>query len=195
MPKKNYQNTIIYKIYCKDESITEIYIGHTTNFKHRKNAHISNCNNEKSKEYNLKLYIYIRNNGGFDNFNIIELEKYPCNNDKEALLREGYWVKELNSSLNIQLPSRTEKEWRQENKQIINENAKKYREENKQIIKEKRKIYREENKQIIKEKGKEIIKCECGCQIRKDSLLRHKKTKKHQKLMSLLILEYDNYRY
>ena len=34
MPKDiiDYSNTIIYKIYCKNETITDIYVGHTTNF-------------------------------------------------------------------------------------------------------------------------------------------------------------------
>jgi predicted GIY-YIG superfamily endonuclease len=31
----NYAKTSIYKIQCKDESISDIYIGHTTNFKQR----------------------------------------------------------------------------------------------------------------------------------------------------------------
>jgi len=34
MPKENidYSNTIIYKICCSDFSITDLYVGHTTNF-------------------------------------------------------------------------------------------------------------------------------------------------------------------
>ena len=40
MPKKeiNYQNTIIYKIRCKDLNIKDVYVGHTTNFIQRKIA-------------------------------------------------------------------------------------------------------------------------------------------------------------
>ena len=38
MPKDvvDYSNTIIYKIYCKNEMVTDIYVGHTTNFTKRK---------------------------------------------------------------------------------------------------------------------------------------------------------------
>ena len=41
MPKDtiDYSNTIIYKIYCNDSSVTDIYIGHTTNFIKRKYQH------------------------------------------------------------------------------------------------------------------------------------------------------------
>ena len=35
----DYSNTIIYKISCKDTSITDIYVGHTTNFIQRKHTH------------------------------------------------------------------------------------------------------------------------------------------------------------
>ena len=50
MPRKeiNYSKTIIYKIRCEDENITDIYVGSTTNFIKRKNIHKSVCNNENS---------------------------------------------------------------------------------------------------------------------------------------------------
>ena len=40
----------IYKIYCKDESIKDIYIGSTSNFKRRKRDHRSRCNNSNGDE-------------------------------------------------------------------------------------------------------------------------------------------------
>ena len=41
MSKKDidYSNTIIYKITCKDENVTDVYVGHTINFVQRKHAH------------------------------------------------------------------------------------------------------------------------------------------------------------
>lgn len=183
----NYQKTVIYKIYCKDANITEFYIGHTTNFISRRDTHKSHCHNEKSKDYNKKLYTHIRNNGGWNNFNMVEIEKYPCNNKKEASLRENYWVKELKSSLNIQVPLRTNNEWREDNKEILIEYRKEYYEKNKEKIKEyrqknKKKIaqkdkeYYEKNKEIISEKAKEKISCDiCNIFLCKKSLLRHKK--------------------
>ena len=35
----DYSNIIIYKIYCKDPSITDVYVGQTSNFAKRKCAH------------------------------------------------------------------------------------------------------------------------------------------------------------
>jgi len=110
------------------------------------------------------------------------------------------------------------KEYREENKEIISEKHKKYREKNKEKLSEKKKIYYEEHKNILLEKMKvyneenkdkilEIkkkhyeknkdkilekkkikINCECGCQINKCDISRHKKTKKHIKLMENIII-------
>jgi hypothetical protein len=92
MPRKamNYSKTVIYKLVCNNLEITDIYVGSTTNFKVRKNNHKSDCNNEKQKPYNQKKYITIRENGGWDNWSMIEIEKFPCNDDNEARARERY---------------------------------------------------------------------------------------------------------
>jgi len=65
MPKDaiGYSNTIIYKIFCNDTSVTDIYVGHTTNFIKRKYQHKVLCNTGKK----LKIYDLIRKNGGWDN--------------------------------------------------------------------------------------------------------------------------------
>ena len=78
MPKKDidYSNTIIYKIACKTTSCRELYVGHTTNFVQKKYNHKQCCTNQESKKYNCHLYKVIRENGGWDNFDTIVLEKY-----------------------------------------------------------------------------------------------------------------------
>ena len=48
---------IVYKIYCKDSSITECYIGSTNNLQNRKYDHKYN-----SKFSNKKVYKFIREN-------------------------------------------------------------------------------------------------------------------------------------
>ena len=70
MPKNeiDYSNTIIYKITCKDTNITDVYVGHTTNFVQRKHAHKQNCINDKASNYKYKLYEVIRDNGGWNNW-------------------------------------------------------------------------------------------------------------------------------
>ena len=85
MPKISidYSNCSIYKLeHIEDETL--IYVGHTTNFKQRKARHKQNCNNESYKKFNFKLYTMIRANGGWEMFVLIEVEKYPCNDRREA---------------------------------------------------------------------------------------------------------------
>ena len=121
MPKKtiDYSNCCIYKIeHIKNDTL--IYVGHTTNFKQRKERHIQNCNNESNKKFNLKLYTMIRENGGFKMFKMIEVEKYLCNDRREAERRENEVMKELKVSMNKNRSFRTNQE--------IKENAKQYKE-------------------------------------------------------------------
>ena len=129
----DYNNTCIYKICCKDTDITDIYVGHTTNLISRKGKHKSRCNNEKDPGYNTYVYKFIRNNGGWDNWEIIKLYNHPCLSHKEASIEEKKCCKKLEfCKLNIQNPYRTIEE-RKENAIIFN---KIYRKENSQKIKE-----------------------------------------------------------
>ena len=99
MPKDDidYSNTIIYKIYCIDKTITDVYIGHTTNFTKRKYQHKFSCSNLGNK---LKIYNIIRQTGGWNNWNMIEISKYNCKDKTEARIKELFHYEELNSTLN-----------------------------------------------------------------------------------------------
>ncbi len=112
-----YQNTIIYKIVCKDKNITSCYVGLTIDFKERKRQHEKSCINLKKG----KLYDCIRDNGGWDNWEMIAVEKYSCFLRKEAGLREKYWYEKLNPDLNINYPARTYDEWYDANKERFSE--------------------------------------------------------------------------
>ena len=162
---------IYYKIVCKDENIKDCYVGKTNNLKKRFLKHKSNCYNENHKFYNLNLYKFIRENGGINNWNFIEIEtnKYD---KKDSAIRERYLIEELNANLNIVIPSRTLQEWKEDNKKY----HKKYYIKNKEIIKEyrennkeKRKEYLDKNIEKIKEKEKEYY------EKNKDKILEKKK--------------------
>ena len=67
--------------------------------------HKSNCYNQNNKQYHSKLYTTIRNNGGFDNWNIEVVENYvDCNSLDEARAKERYWCEELRADLNTNRP-------------------------------------------------------------------------------------------
>ena len=167
---RDYSKGIIYKLCCKDPLITEIYIGSTTNFIKRKHRHKWNCNNntEKNKKYNLKVYKFIRNNGGFENWTMIMLEQYNCNNKKELESRERYCIELLKPTLNGQLPTRTKQEWRLENKDKI-------------------KQHNINNKDKIKESNKQKVICDiCNSEVNRNHLARHKKSLKCIKFQELI---------
>ena len=102
MPKTeiDYSNTVIYKITCKDPLVTDVYVGHTTNFVQRKHGHKQSCINEKSCNYNCKLYKAIRANGGWDNWVMEIVAFFNCNDHYEARIKEQEYFTSLNATLN-----------------------------------------------------------------------------------------------
>ena len=66
-----------------------------------------------------------------------------------------------------------------QHRRAICKTSKIYREKNREMINEKQNIKYQQNKHKINER----IICECGCQINKSSLNRHKQTTKHERLM------------
>jgi hypothetical protein len=137
----NYNETIIYKICCRDTTIKDIYVGSTCNFTRRKARHKCNCNGQD----NSKVYKFIRENGGWDNWDMIMIEEYKCENKRQKDQRERYWIDELKPSLNCISICITEEE---KNNRIKKWN-KSYYEKHKEKIKEKQKInYYKKNSKI-----------------------------------------------
>ena len=149
---------------------------------------------------------------------IILVETIDCKNKDELLRKEREYIEKYREEglniVNKNLPGRTRKEYKENNKEKIKEyyqknkdnilkKTKKYKENNKDKIKKHNKIYKEKNKEITREYHKEHYKinkekrkenyknnkqkvlkkvnCECGSIVCIQSLLRHKKTKKHLK--------------
>ena len=135
MPKLpiDYANLIIYKLVHKDDFDNEnIYIGSTTDFIRRKYNHKDCCKNIKKKCHNNKKYQYIRDNGGWDCFNMVEIEKYPCIDGNEARAREEYWRSFYNSKLNIKKAYTTHEERLDQLKCYYQANMEKMKEQMKQ---------------------------------------------------------------
>ena len=206
MPKKpiDYSKGFIYRLVCKDLSVKEIYVGSSTNFRQRKAQHKCSCTKEGNRDYYCKVYEYIRNNGGWDNWDMVLLEKYPCNDKYELTKRERYWTEELKASLNSNVPSRTQEEYYEEHKEYLDNKKREWEKKNYEKIKEKRntpegkerkrisdKKYRDKNIDKIKEydrkrtkksqeQNKQKITCSCGLILTKGNIAAHRKTKKHQ---------------
>ena len=156
MPKvpTDYSNTIMYKIVCKDLNVKELYVGHTVNFRMRKCKHASDCAYEMSKNYNLKIYKYIRENGGWSNWEMIEIEKYNCNDGNEARARERFWFEELQAKLNMTYPQRNMQEYN--------------------------KTYKQLNPEMIRMRKNQKHNCECGGSYTSKNRAVHMRSIKHE---------------
>ena len=182
-----FENSVIYKIVHKDDQDNQmIYIGSTTNFRGRKYEHKGNCCNENKKEYNFYVYQYIRENGGWDEWEMIAIETYPCESKRDLEIRERYWIEKFKSKLNKIIPTRNKQEFYEKNKEQISEMNKEYYEANKERICEMKKEYYEANKEKIREYKSQIVTCECGCEVTKSHLSRHMKNVKHKNKMKEL---------
>ena len=184
LKKIDYSNTIIYKIVCNNLSVTDCYVGNTTLFRQRKSRHKRNCSNSNSKDYNFPLYKFIREHGCWENFSMIEIEKYPCTDGNEARARERYYYDLLNANLNKQKPLITKEERKQYDKEYKQKEEckeynklyfKQYKEEHINELKK----YREENKDKNQERRSEKIKCSCGSIISRGYMSDHLKSLKH----------------
>lgn len=140
MPRLNidFKNTIIYKIVCRDVAITDCYVGHTTNFTNRKRLHKCDCEHKNSY-----VYRFINEHGGWGNWDMVMIEKYPCDNFLEACARERHWIETLKAGLNSNDPPTG----LTKNKEKQNQTCREYYTKNKDVIKEQKAQYYVENKE------------------------------------------------
>ena len=159
----------IYKIVNDIDSC--VYIGSTTIPLNKRIAH--HRNKAKNTKINSKLYTYMRNIG-INNFNIVLIEYYPCNNREELVQRERYHYKKIDKKIllnknrptltidelknykndwyknNIEHVERCRKNWIQNNMLHNIQIKKNWYNNNKQYIVDKRKKYHQHNK-LMKE--------------------------------------------
>jgi len=160
----------IYKLTCLDPNIKEIYVGSTTNFKQRKKAH-----KRDSKKLNQLKYKFIRDNGGWSNWDMIWIKDFPCNKVQELKAEENKIMKELKAMLNsynaigvdIKKKKETIKKWIKNNPDKIKASRNKLENKikkkkcnkewdlkNKERNKIKKKEYYEKNKEYFKKQSK-----------------------------------------
>ena len=164
----------IYKICC-DDCPEFVYVGSTKSFRQRKNQHKKGCNNENDKSYNRKLYVNIRENGGWDKWRMVVLEDLGEVSFTQARIKEEEHRVKLNANLNSQKCYLTEEERKEERKE--------YKKNNKEKHKENFKEYYENNKEKIKEHRCQPFTCECGRTFTIRCKARHEKTLIHKELI------------
>jgi hypothetical protein len=189
----NYETGAIYKIVCKDLNIKDLYVGSTSRFENRIHHHISVCNNPLSKAYNYHVYDFIRQNGGFENWQILLVEYYPCNDRHELQKREREVMEQLNATLNVRKAIITPEEVKIYSEKYYKDNKDTYKAHNKNYYESHKEVYKTKyyNKDKAKEKytkekqAEPKIICECGSEFIKTCKTAHSRTKKHQGYLNI----------
>ena len=105
--------------------------------------HNKNC---RRTNYTSKLNINLEiNRTGVEHFRIELVQNCPCETREELLKQEGFWIRELNATLNTKMAGRSKQEYYKQNKDMLDQKSKKYRERRIDKIKEYDKIYREQH--------------------------------------------------
>lgn len=183
----DYSKNVIYKLICCDPNVTEFYVGSTVNFRNRKSLHKTACTNSNNKAYNQKKYQIIRANGGWENWRMVQIEHFPCNNSRESEAREQHFIDTLNATLNSIKSFCTEtehkeyqKQYQIEHKDEIKDYQKQYYQDNKDEIRKQQKQYRTVNNEKIKQQANKKYDCDCGGKYTVAHKTRHLKSQLHQ---------------
>lgn len=132
----------------------------------------------QSHESKYKSYLEGTRKDYYTSFEILKNNDYKielleeCDNQIHMRDRENFYFDNF-ECVNIRrpaVPGRTDKEWREANKEKILE----YKKE-----------YREANREKISEKKKEKYTCECGSSITIHGKSQHEKTIKHKKYLEI----------
>ena len=153
----------IYKIV--DNTNQNVYIGSTCRtLKERLSSHKGSYKSFlKEVCNNMKSFDIIKNN----DYQIELLENCNIKTKQELLTRERFFI-ENNDCLNKIVPGRTDKEYREANK-----------DKKKEYLKE----YYFDNKEKINIKRNQKIDCECGGKYARQHKARHFKSQKHQEFV------------
>jgi hypothetical protein len=148
-------------------------VGSTTNMRQRKGRHKYDTSCEKSEKYSMKLYEFIRDNGGWDNWLMVLVQEYPdCKSSDELRMYERNHYEFYKPSLNINSPYITEEE-------NITKNLIRRRQ---YVIDNQDKIKQYNDKIRDKNNAKET--CACGGKFCHIGYTRHLKTQKHIKFIT-----------
>lgn len=192
----DYKNSKIYKLVCKDLNITNFYVGSTAQPLCKRMVY---HRQKVSENPNRKVYKFINEHGGFQNWSIVLIENFPCNNKEEQLKREQYWKDLLKPTLNSidayvsegRYKDKTRanaKKWTLSHPEKRKEICKRYHENNRDKVLEGKKTFYEKNKTIILVKNKKYTEklrktrliCRCGGNTSLAHKSRHNKSDMHQ---------------
>ena len=152
---KDYTQGKIYKICSNNPDITEVYYGSTIQqLCSRMSSHRADYKRwNTGKSYMKSTIHYYFKQYGIEQFHIELVENYSCENKEQLLSHENKFIRGYECCNKFASFQTTEerkeyhKQYREDNKDKINESLKQYYQDNKEKIKEKTKQYSENNKE------------------------------------------------
>lgn len=190
MEYNKYNHSYVYKIICNDTEVTDCYIGSTVSPDKRNYQHKHNCKNYKdAKKHNYKVYRFIREHGGWDNWKLLILEQANLNTLTELCqLEKKHYENEPNPSLNNNHPGLTTNEssrlWAKKNPDYQQQ----YQELNKEKLTLYGKNYSKNNREKINKRLAVKKTCNCGSVVSHGNMNKHIRTNKHLKYLSGLLI-------
>lgn len=155
----NEKNYSFYMFKCNNSDIINTYVGSTQNFRIRKSAHKSVCNNKNNKGYELQIYQIIRQNGGWSNWNMVQIHEQMCKSRTHSKQIEQEFMDKYKSEMNIIRAIVTKEQKLEEahnyyieNIDRIHERDQKYRAENIDKGREQNRNYRAEHSEEERER-------------------------------------------
>ena len=146
----NYANTIVYKIKCRDTSVPDFYLGYATNSL----VTVSRLFQTRCKhDMKWRVCEFVRTHGGFENWVFEQLPSKPCSSALEARIELRKHFNADPPTLNVQLPTRTNKEYAQGDKNRANHKL--YREGHLDKIHRDQAIHYQKNKERLLTKRRE----------------------------------------
>ena len=153
----DYQQGKIYRVVCDTTGLC--YYGSTTQplISTRLATHTRNYKKYLNSKYHYVSAFDVLQNS---NYKIFLVETHPCNTKMELEMRERFFI-ENNDCVNKHIPTRTQHENYENNKEVIKEKVREFR------------------------KNSPRITCECGSVISKYDISKHNQTSKHLKYFSI----------
>lgn len=166
---------VIYKLFCVDVKVPDIYVGSTTCIKKRLRRHKHNCTSANSAAHFYPVYVQIRANGGWGAWRSVIVEEVEFKTRPELDRRERHWIETLGATLNTYTPTRSKEEWSSGHKAEITEWHKQRYDRNRDRILAQHAVPQT---------------CECGTTVSHGNIAKHRRTPKHiARLSSMTAVE------
>lgn len=194
----NYDKGKIYALTCNVTG--ERYIGSTCKdyLSQRLAGHRDQYKRWKEGNDNFVSSFNILERGDYE---MVLLEDYPCKSKDQLHSRERFWI-EQGECINIHIPTRTNREYREDNKEHLKEKAKEYYVENREEIRDRAKQHYEVNKQVILEQQRRYYQANRDKILQKDKehrgerkeTLNERARQYHHKYRETILVKQKEYR-